>query len=174
MLRDRQTRPILRARYASLPQAPTRRRKFLPVSLPLLIHKIFLFLRREFAPIQGQTPFQPLNARSAPTYPRNQFSPVTKTLRRVVRLTAIIILIGCLHASAGVNAQERISINMKSAPLEKVFAEIEARSGYTVFYNTEVLKYSGPVTIEMKDALIGEVMRQVLKGLPLEYNIQDK
>ncbi|HEV9035726.1 MAG TPA: SusC/RagA family TonB-linked outer membrane protein [Puia sp.] len=114
-------------------------------------------------------------ARSAAPYPRaNHIASITKTLLLAVRLTGIVILIACLHASAGINAQDRISINMKSAPLEKVFAEIELRSGYTVFYNTEVLKYSGPITVEMKDAMVADVMRHVLRGLPLEFNIQDK
>ena len=130
---------------------------------------------------KDRTPFvkvrsssQPFTRSGAP-YPRaKQIPSITKTLLRVVRLTGIIILIACLHVSAGINAQERISINMKSAPLEKVFAEIELRSGYTVFYNTEVLKYSGRITVEMKDATVSDVMHQVLKGLPLEFNIQDK
>lgn len=117
----------------------------------------------------------PVITRSAATYPRaNQFSLITKTLQHVARLTGIIILIACLYASAGTNGQELITINMKGAPPEKVFLEIELRSGYSVFYNTEMLKYSGPVTIEMKDATISDVMEQCLKGLPLEFNIQDK
>lgn len=128
-------------------------------------------------PLSGVRTFsQALVARSAAPYPRiNQLLSITKTLQRVVRLTGIIILIGCLNASARTNAQERITINMKSARLDKIFSEIELRSGYTVFYNTEVLKYAGdPISIEVKDATISDVMHQVLKGLPLEFNIQDK
>jgi TonB-dependent SusC/RagA subfamily outer membrane receptor len=96
------------------------------------------------------------------------------TLLRTMRLTGIIILLACLHASAGTYGQTRISISMRSAPLERVFAEIERQSGYTVFYNTEVLRYSGPITIDMKDATIEDVLHFCLKGLPLEYSIQEK
>jgi TonB-linked SusC/RagA family outer membrane protein len=99
---------------------------------------------------------------------------IYKTILRIMKLTAIILLVGFLQVSARTAAQERISISLKSAPLEKVFAEIEKRSGYNVFFNVEVLKYSGPITIDMKDAAIDDVMHYCLKGLPLAFTIQDK
>lgn len=99
-----------------------------------------------------------------------------KTLVRAVKLTVIIMLVGLLQVSARTTAQTRISISLKGATLEKVFSEIEKRSGYTVFYNTEVLKTagSGLVSLSMKDATIDDVMRECLKGLPLEFSVQDK
>lgn len=99
-----------------------------------------------------------------------------KTLVRVVKLTVIIMLVGLLQVSARTTAQTRISINMRGATLEKVFTEIEKRSGYTVFYNTEVLKAAGTnlVNLDLKDATIEDVMHQCLKGLPLEFSVQDK
>jgi TonB-linked SusC/RagA family outer membrane protein len=97
-----------------------------------------------------------------------------KIILRIMKLTAIVLLVGFLHVSARTNAQERISISLKHATLDKTFAEIEKRSGHTVFYNTEVLKSAALVTLDLKDATIDEVMRQCLKGLPLEFSIQDK
>jgi TonB-linked SusC/RagA family outer membrane protein len=99
-----------------------------------------------------------------------------KTLARVVKLTVIIMLCGLLQVSARTTAQTRISLNLKGATLEKVFAEIEKRSGYTVFYNVEVLKAAGAnlLTLDVKDATIEDVMYKCLKGLPLQFTIQDK
>jgi TonB-dependent starch-binding outer membrane protein SusC len=97
-----------------------------------------------------------------------------KTLKRTVKLTAIIILLGLLQVSARSTAQQHFSIYIRSATLEKAFAEIEKRSGYTVFYNVEVLKMAGLVTLDVKDASIEVVMRQCLKGLPLEFTVQEK
>jgi len=99
---------------------------------------------------------------------------INKTVLRAVKLTAFLLLLGFLHLSARTIAQQRISITMKSAPLEKVFTEIEKQSGYTVFYNVEVLKTAGAITLDMKDATIEDVMHQCLKGLPLEFTVQDK
>jgi TonB-dependent starch-binding outer membrane protein SusC len=101
------------------------------------------------------------------------FAP-SSTFVRAVKLTAVILLICFLQVSAHSSAQQRISISLKSAALDKVFAEIEKRSGYTIFYNTEVLKSAGLVTIEIKDASVEDVLRQCLKGLPLEFTVQDK
>lgn len=101
-------------------------------------------------------------------------SGICKLFLRVVKLTAITLLIGFLQLSARTTAQLRISISLKSASLEKVFAEIEKRSGYTVFYNTDVLKTTSLVTVDMKDATIEDVLRQCLKGLPLVFTMQDK
>ncbi len=106
--------------------------------------------------------------------PRTIATGISKTIVRAVKLTAIILIIGFMQVSARTNAQQKISISLKSAPLEKVFAEIEKRSGYTVFYNAEVLKYSGLVTIDMKDVTVDDILRYCLKGLPLEFSIQDK
>ena len=106
--------------------------------------------------------------------PRTVAPGMCKTIVRAVKLTAIILLFGFLQLSARTNAQEHISISLKSAPLEKVFAEVEKRSGYTVFYNVEVLKVAGLVTLDIKDASIDDVMRQCLKGLPLEFTVQAK
>lgn len=99
-----------------------------------------------------------------------------KTLVRAVKLTVIFLLAGLLQVSARTTAQTRISINLRGATLEKVFTEIEKRSGYTVFYNTEVLKVAGGslVSVELKDATIEDVMHQCLKGLPLEFYVQEK
>ena len=110
---------------------------------------------------------------SAPK-PRTTDQVFFKTVVRAVKLTALFLLIGFIHLSARTTAQQRISINMKAAPLDKIFAEIEKRSGYTVFYNTDVLKTAGLVTIDMKDASIEDVLHQCLKGLPLEFTIQEK
>lgn len=75
---------------------------------------------------------------------------------------------------ARTTAQPRISITLKDATLEKVFTEIEKRSGFAVFYNAEVLRTAGTVSIDIKDAGIEEVMQRCLQGLPLEFTVQEK
>ena len=101
-------------------------------------------------------------------------SHTSKTLMRAVKLTTIIIIVALLQVSAKPTAQQHISITVHSATLEKVFAEIEKQSGYTVFYNVEVLKAAGLVTLDIKDASIEDVMRLCLKGLSLEFTVQEK
>jgi hypothetical protein len=91
--------------------------------------------------------------------PQRIDSYTSKTLMRTVKLMAILILVGLLQVSAKTTAQQHISISIRSAKLEKAFAEIEKRSGYTIFYNVEVLKAAGLVTLNVKDASIEDVKR---------------
>jgi len=128
-------------------------------------------------PANGIRQFFALSKEAAAPKPKTpEYSANYKTLVRAVKLTVIIMLAGLLQVSARTTAQTRISINLRGATLEKVFSEIEKRSGYTVFYNTEVLKAAGSslVSLDMKDATIEDVMHQCLKGLPLEFLVQDK
>src|ERR1700744_3412654 len=55
-----------------------------------------------------------------------------------VNITALIIVIGLVQASAASFAQ-KISLNEKDAPLTKVISAIEAQSGYVFFYDNKDL-----------------------------------
>src|SRR5579864_6485839 len=114
--------------------------------------------------------FEALKAR-APKLQTPKLSTSYKPFLRAVRLTGILLLIGFLQVSAGTTAQQRFSISLRNAPLEKVFSEIEKKSGYTVFYNTDVLRASGMISIDVKDATIEDLLHQCLKGLPLEFTV---
>lgn len=107
---------------------------------------------------------------------KSEINNAYKPLILSVKLTCFLLLAGLLHVSARTVAQTRISLSLKGVTLEKAFAEIEKRSGYTVFYNVEVLRTAGGglLTLDVKDATIEDVMHQCLKGLPLGFSIQDK
>jgi hypothetical protein len=76
-----------------------------------------------------------------------------------VKLTAISLLTGSLQGSARTTAQQRISITIKGATLEKVFAEIEKRSGYAKLYNAEPSPFGTfLVKMDAPDAAIEELL----------------
>jgi TonB-dependent starch-binding outer membrane protein SusC len=96
-----------------------------------------------------------------------------KILLRTVKLTAFFILLACLHLSAKTTAQ-KLSISLKNGSLESLFATIEQKTGFSVFYNAIDLQHSKPVTIDVKDASVEEVLQLSLKGQALTYFIQEK
>jgi type II secretory pathway component GspD/PulD (secretin) len=53
---------------------------------------------------------------------------------------------------------ERIPINVKNESLKKLFRIIEERTEYTFFYDKKMLKDAGPVTINVKDASVEEIL----------------
>jgi TonB-dependent starch-binding outer membrane protein SusC len=96
-----------------------------------------------------------------------------KILLRTVKLTAFFILLACLHLSAKTTAQ-KLSISLKNGSLESLFATIEQKTGFSVFYNAVDIQHSKPVTIDVKDASVEEVLQLSLKGQALTYLIQEK
>jgi TonB-linked SusC/RagA family outer membrane protein len=91
-----------------------------------------------------------------------------------MKLTGVILLVFCLQVSARSDAQQRIAINVKNVSLRKLFAEIEKKTSYTFFYDVTILKETKPVSLQFKDATVGEILRQALVGQALEYTITDK
>jgi TonB-linked SusC/RagA family outer membrane protein len=101
-------------------------------------------------------------------YKRKTF---TKTLR-IMRLTAFLLFIGCMAASAK-GFTQKITLDEKDAPLIKVLHEIEKQSGYQFFFSDRDLKLSNPITIEAKNADFADVLQQCFKDQPLSYEIVD-
>src|SRR5690242_12365841 len=76
--------------------------------------------------------------------------PETKKIVRVMKLTVLILLTACMAASAKGHTQS-ISLAVKNASMENVFAEIKKQSGYSIFYNYRLLNDTKPVTINVKN-----------------------
>lgn len=91
----------------------------------------------------------------------------------VMRLTALLLLVGCLQVSAAGFAQ-KVSLSEVDAPLKKVFQEIRRQTGYVFFYNAQLLEKSHKVSISMKDAPLEQVLDKCFEGQPLTYSIVNK
>src|SRR5260221_7367279 len=96
----------------------------------------------------------------------------SKTIVNAVKLTGIFILIACLQVSARTSAQ-RLSISLKNGSLEKLFTEIEKKTSYVFFYDVTILKNTKPITVEMKDVSVENILEAALKGQSLEYRIAE-
>jgi TonB-linked SusC/RagA family outer membrane protein len=94
---------------------------------------------------------------------------LTKTLR-VMKLIAIILLPACLAAGANGHSQQ-VTLTLKDASLEKVFAEIRKQTGYTFVYKTEVLEKAKKVDISVQNAGLQQVLDLCFKDQPLTYKI---
>ncbi|HYH55784.1 MAG TPA: carboxypeptidase-like regulatory domain-containing protein, partial [Anseongella sp.] len=92
-----------------------------------------------------------------------------------MKLTIGLLIATCLHMSAAAFSQ-RLSLSEKNVPLVKVLREIKKQSGYQLLYNTETLHKagSGPVSIDVKDMPLEEVLQLVFKGQPLQYELLER
>ncbi|WP_177192099.1 SusC/RagA family TonB-linked outer membrane protein [Chitinophaga arvensicola] len=90
-----------------------------------------------------------------------------------MRVSALLLLAGVLQVSAKSMAQ-RVSMCVRNTPLSAVFNTINRQTGYIVFYNYDALQNARPVTLDIKNATIQELLHVSLMGQNLEYAIEDK
>ncbi|MGM9478294.1 SusC/RagA family TonB-linked outer membrane protein [Pedobacter sp. GSP4] len=91
----------------------------------------------------------------------------------VMKLTAILLLVGTLHISAATFSQT-VTISRRTAPLKTIFKEIKKQTGYFFFYKGQVLQGKPEVTVELKNATLTDALNISLKGMDLNYNIVNK
>jgi TonB-linked SusC/RagA family outer membrane protein len=91
----------------------------------------------------------------------------------VMKLTAILLLVGCLHVTASGLAQ-KVSIDRENVPLKKVFADIKKQTGYVFFYNARLLENANAVSVSVRDTDMKDVLEICLKDQPLTYRIVNK
>ncbi|MET0393293.1 MAG: SusC/RagA family TonB-linked outer membrane protein [Chitinophagaceae bacterium] len=89
-----------------------------------------------------------------------------------MKITSALLLIACLHVGAA-GISQKITLNERNANLEKVFRSIHWQSGFQFIYNDETMEKARPVTIQVKDATLDEVLALCFKGQPLEYTMQN-
>lgn len=99
-------------------------------------------------------------------------SGVLPKILLIMKLTFILMMVGILQLQAATYAQN-ITMSKKMAALPEIFSAIRQQSSYNVLYNSEMLKKARPVTINVKNASVKQVMDACLNGQPLSYDIID-
>lgn len=98
---------------------------------------------------------------------------VYRKILLIMRLTTIILIASLIQVSAATFGQ-RITLNGKAVPLEKLLKEIQSQSGYDFIYDLNVVKQSGNVNVAVKNVTVEDALHSVLYGLSLTYKIEDK
>jgi len=100
-------------------------------------------------------------------------SRLTKQLLRIVKLTAFILLLGCLHVSAGGYSQ-RITLFEKNTTLEKIIREIKKQTNYSFLYSSQVIKRSHRIDIAVSNTPLEEVLKLCFSDQPLTWEIENQ
>ncbi|MBE7170288.1 MAG: TonB-dependent receptor [Williamsia sp.] len=111
-----------------------------------------------------------------PTIACGRLLPCLPVLSGTFRAGKPIFLLLCFLAfrtNANPLAQG-VTLSQKNARLETVFKEIRKQTGYLFVYTDEMLGKSNPVTIEIRDATLPQVLELCFKNQPLEYTIYNK
>ena len=94
-----------------------------------------------------------------------------KSLMGSMKLFLLFFLIGLQTYASGFS--QTITISEKQVPLEKVFSEIRKQTAFSFAYTKSALAMSKPVSIDVHNASIEEVMSICLRGQGLSYRIID-
>jgi TonB-dependent starch-binding outer membrane protein SusC len=96
-----------------------------------------------------------------------------KKLLLTMHITVVLLMSACLGLSAH-GLSQRVSISVKDQPLEKVFNMISNQTDYVFYYEVELIKKTGNVSVDIKDADIKEALNVLFKNQPLNYTIVEK
>lgn len=87
-----------------------------------------------------------------------------------MKLTVLLLLAVCLHASAKVEAQT-ITYTKKSVSLEKALKEITKQTGYQVLYNSYLVGRTEKISLNLDHSPLRKALDIIFKNQPLTYSI---
>ncbi|WP_166437198.1 TonB-dependent receptor [Niastella caeni] len=88
-----------------------------------------------------------------------------------MKLAFAIILLGCLHVSAGGFSQNRISVDFQSTQLKRALSFIEKKSNFRFLYNEHLVTNAPRITLTMVNAEVTEVLKRLLNNTGLSYQL---
>ncbi|MBE8714326.1 SusC/RagA family TonB-linked outer membrane protein [Sphingobacterium hungaricum] len=98
---------------------------------------------------------------------------ISYTTILAMKLTAIIVFLFCIQASANIFGQQ-VTLNLKKQKLEVALGEIEKQTGYSFLINSSHFKNSNLVTISANKANLKNVLDEIFLLQPFKYIISDK
>lgn len=97
----------------------------------------------------------------------------TRQLIRIMKLTALLVVLMSIQVTASTFAQGRITANLQQVSIKQLFQEVEKQSRYRFVYNNNVLPDSRRVSVVLNNATVDETMLQALKGTGLSYSLKE-
>ncbi|HET9280114.1 MAG TPA: TonB-dependent receptor plug domain-containing protein, partial [Flavitalea sp.] len=91
----------------------------------------------------------------------------------ITKLAVIVIMLACLQVSAEGYSQ-LITLKERNASLQQVLKKIKSQSGYDFFYNLKSVEMIGRITVDVKNASVGEALDACFRNTPLTYSISGK
>lgn len=98
---------------------------------------------------------------------------IYRKLLLIMRLITILLIFSLVQVSAKSMAQ-KITLSERNVSLSSVFEKIKLQSGVDFIVSTEVLKIVKPISIEVHNMELKDILSTIFKDLPLEYSIEDK
>lgn len=98
-------------------------------------------------------------------------SPKLKTFIKVMKLTIALMTLVCMQVAAKTYSQDRVTIRMNEAEIKKVLFAIEKKTSFRFLFSEDIVKDQPPVTIDVVEAPIDQVMGILLGNSGISYKI---
>ncbi|BAV07614.1 TonB-linked outer membrane protein, SusC/RagA family [Filimonas lacunae] len=105
--------------------------------------------------------------------PTAQQTVFRRKILLVMRMSIVLLFVCLQHVSAHTYAQ-KVTISAKQIPLTQAFNSIKQQTGYSFFWDQQLLDKAPLINISVKDAPIDVALDNCLKGLDLSYEIKGK
>ncbi|MBO9728855.1 MAG: TonB-dependent receptor [Chitinophaga sp.] len=93
-------------------------------------------------------------------------------LGRTMKLTVILLFAGILGISAKGRSQDNhLSVKLHQGTLPQLFTQIQLQSTWRIFYKDELVNREQPITLDLQDKKINEVLDKALLNTNLSYRI---
>lgn len=69
---------------------------------------------------------------------------------------------------------QQITLKEKHVPIEKVFKDLEQKYGYSFVYTEQIVRNMRDVTIDVTNASIADLLKELFKNQPVTYTLLDK
>jgi len=89
------------------------------------------------------------------------------------RKITLLLVAGLLlrFPSGAVSFAQTITLSERGASLETVLRTIKRQTGYQLFYNADLLRKAKPVTVEIRNGSLEQVLEQCFANQPLTYSL---
>lgn len=92
----------------------------------------------------------------------------------LMKISLSLYLIGCLQLMA-INSfsQNKVSLNLKSTPLETILQEIEAQTSYSFIFNNDAINIKQQLNVKAVDEDLDKVLYKLLRRTSINYLIKE-
>jgi len=92
----------------------------------------------------------------------------------VMRFTVFFLLTGLVQVYASAYSQNtKLSLNMKNVQVKEILDQIKRESEFKFLYRSDLFDNLHPVSVQMKDASIENILEPIMTPYGISYEIRD-
>lgn len=96
-----------------------------------------------------------------------------KKILRIMNVAILLMTVACLQVSASGFSQS-VTLSGKNIPIEKIFSSVKTQTGYTFWYNLELVEKAKKLDVNIRNKPLKEALNICFANQPFTYEIIGK